>query len=308
MNSDNGGPRLSAPAADAILFLVALIWGLGFVITKLALGDMGPGQMISVRFGIAFIIMLIAQRKRLRFITRRTLLGGLAMGVFLTAGFWPQTLGMSQGADAGKAAFITGLNIVFVPFLSWMAFRRRPPGTALVAMAVALAGMALLTLDFRVSLIPSRADMYVLLCALAFAGHIVTTGIFARSEDPMLLTVIQFGFALLVSLMITGFTEGFGFAPSANNLLSCAYLGMLSTCAAFLLQTIGQRYTTPTHASLILVMESVFGSLFGVWLLRERLSAQMVLGCALIVAGILIGELGAQLAAWLRVRAAGVSD
>ena len=155
--------------------------------------------------------------------------------------------------------------------------------------------MALLTLDFRVSLLPSSADLYVLLCALAFAGHIVTTGVFARSEDPMLLTVVQFGVTLMISLAITGFTEGFAFAPSANNLLSCAYLGALSTCAAFLLQTIGQRYTTPSHASLILVMESVFGSLFGVWLLGERMSLQMVIGCALIVAGILVGELGAQI-------------
>lgn len=286
--------KISAPVADAILLLVAVVWGTGFVLVKFSLGTLGPGQIITLRFLVASVIMGLVLRGKLLRIPRATWAYGVLLGCILTGGSLLQTYGM-QEMSAGKNAFITGLYIVIVPFLSWLFFRKRPGARAYVAVLVALAGMALLTLDFSGPLALSSGDLLVLCSAFGFAGHIAFTGEgMRRGHDVMQLSFVQMAVTAVLCASVTATREGLDLVPrlNAQNVLACVYMGAVCTCLAFVLQTVGQKYTSDTHASLLLVTESVFGSLFGALFLAERMSMQNVLGCALIMAGILVAELG----------------
>ena len=184
--------------ADLGLLLVALLWGAGFLFTKRGLDYITPLWMMSMRFVGATIIMSIVFYKNFRKISKSDLKAGLIIGIFLYIAFATQTIGL-QYTSISNQAFLTATNVVFVPFLVWMVYKKAPDKFAFIGAALATVGIGLITLKEGLHL--NVGDMWTLACAVFFAGHIVSIGFFAKENDPIALTIVQFAVAAVLSLV-----------------------------------------------------------------------------------------------------------
>jgi drug/metabolite transporter (DMT)-like permease len=278
--------------ADLGLLLVTAIWGVTFVMVKEALAATGPLTFVALRFILAAAVVLPLLRLRIGRVTRVLARDGALVGCFLFVGYALQTAGL-QFTSASKAGFITGLSVVIVPLLEALALRRPPTPATLVGVALATSGLALLTLsgDFSVEL----GDLLVLGCALAFALHILSVHRYAGRHDALALTSAQIVAAALLNSLGALLFE----APTADQLLAvlpaALFTGLFATVAAFYLQTLSQRFTTPTHTALIFTMEPVFAGLFAFLVAGEQLGLAALAGCGLILIGMLVAQLGERL-------------
>ena len=273
--------------ADLGLLLVALLWGAGFLFTKRGLDYITPLWMMSMRFVGATIIMSIVFYKNFRKISKSDLKAGLIIGIFLYIAFATQTIGL-QYTSISNQAFLTATNVVFVPFLVWVVYKKAPDKFAFIGAALATVGIGLITLKEGLHL--NVGDMWTLACAVFFAGHIVSIGFFAKENDPIALTIVQFAVAAVLSLVSALMMEPLPAKIGSEAMLSVGYMVLASTLLAFLLQNICQKYTPSTHASLILSLESVFGTLVAVIFEGEMFNLQMAFGCITVFAAILLIE------------------
>lgn len=275
--------------ADLGLLFVALIWGSGFVFMKNTLETVPPMMIMTLRFGIAAILAAIVFRKNLKNISVDTVKAGCVIGFFLFTAFATQSVGL-QYINAGKQAFLTATNVIIVPFIYWLVKREQPDRYNFIAAFIMLIGIALLTTDFGAGFSFSTGDVLTLICAVLFACHIVSVGILTKKHDPLALTVIQLAFTAVFSLLSTLVLGDFSLDLPSESIFSTLYLGVFCSFLCFLLQTVSQKYTTSTHAAIIMSMESVFGSIFSIIFLGDRFTPMMIVGCLIIFFGIITAE------------------
>lgn len=289
--------------ADLGLLFVAFIWGLTFVMVQDAVNAYPVFAFLAARFTFALIglLPLIWRRRHdLRggragagVALPRQLLAGVLIGLFLFAGYGFQTSGLRFTTPA-KAGFITGLSVLIVPLLGILLLRERPRPAILAGVALAAAGLAPLSfgggaMDAGIN----PGDLLVLACAFSFAAHIFTIGRFAPRMNPLLLTITQIAVvALLAGLAALLFERPPFWPPRGQPLFAALFTGLLATALAFGLQTAAQRFTTATHTALIFATEPVFAAFASFLLIGERLTPAQLAGCALILAGMLLAELG----------------
>jgi len=276
--------------ADLALLLVAVIWGTGFIVTKNILSGITPLYMVAMRFAVATVIITVISLPKLKSIKFSDIKGGLIVGCMLFLGFATQTIGI-QYTTAGKSAFLTGTNVVMVPFIVWFIYKKRPDIYAIIAAVLCFVGVSLLTAGDEMGAI-GPGDLWALSCALFFALHIISTSIFVKKSDPAILTFLQFVVVTLLAFITAFVVEGPVVMPVGDSMLGVLYLGVFSTCAAFFIQTIAQKYTSATHAAIILSMEAMFGTLFGILILSEPFTFIMGLGCFVILMAIITAETG----------------
>lgn len=274
--------------ADLLLGLASLIWGFGFIGVHMSLeAQVTPFQVLTGRFLLATVLLAVIFPREVRRLTLPAAKSGAILGVVLFLSFTAQTIGL-QYTTPSKNAFITATNVIMVPFLYWMLQKQRPDGWSFAGAAVAMVGMTLLTLGEGITGF-NLGDGLTLLCAVIFAFQIVYLGKAAREHSPVQLNFMQMLVAFLLSAICMGI-EGAPIVWSAEGIFGVAYLGVMSTTVAFLLQSFGQKYTTATRAAIILSMESVFGTIFSVIFTGEILTPKMLLGCALMLLAVLITE------------------
>ncbi|MEG0733380.1 MAG: DMT family transporter [Vagococcus sp.] len=271
------------------LLTVAIIWGTGFVATAIGLDNYSPFQILAIRFSVAFIILLIMNIKRLKTISQKSFRRGTSLGVFLFLAFAFQTVGL-QFTTPSKNAFLTAVNVIIVPFLGFLIFRKKVPVKGVVGSFVTLIGIAMLSLTSSLGGI-NVGDVLTLVCAVFFALQIFVTDFFVTEEETWVLMLLQMGCAAVLSwlaILVTG--EGM---PSikVETVMPVLYLGIASTLIAYFLQTVSQKYTTSSQAAVILSTEAFFGMLGSVLLLGEQVSVNMLIGSIFIFIGILIVEL-----------------
>jgi drug/metabolite transporter (DMT)-like permease len=291
---------VSQRRADALLVLIAVIWGTTFTVVHQAVESFPPLALIALRFSLAaaiFVPLLIRQRATLG---RRGAIVGVGLGVLLFAGFATQTLGLQLTTPA-RAGFITGLNVALVPVLGLL-FGLRPPPRAVAGVAIAVIGLVILSWGCRLPWLgcaavataaPAqlRGDLLVLACAVAFALHIVAVSRWAIRlpvipvNTVQLLTVAALagGLALLVERPLP--------SPTAGVWIAALFLGLIATALVFALQLTLQRHTTATHTALIFALEPVFAALFSWLWIGELLTAAIWLGGGLMLLGVVIAEL-----------------
>jgi len=273
--------------ADLSLLLVAIFWGGGFIAVKGALDSLTPFYIMAMRFGISAIIMLLIFRKKVRHITKNELKVGSVVGLLLFLGFAAQTVGMKY-TTAGKNAFLTGTNVVIVPFLYWVISKKRPDTYSLISAFMCFIGIGMLTLDGGIHI--SLGDGLTLLCAVFFAAHIVSVGFFIEKVDAILLVIIQLSVAAVFSIIAALIYEPMPQPLSTDTMFAIGYLAIFSTMLAFFIQNVAQKYTTSTHAAIILCLESVIGSILSVIILNEIFTSKMILGCLTIFIAIITTE------------------
>lgn len=273
--------------ADLSLALVAIIWGTGFVASKVALdANLAPFQIMTYRFFISSVAMVILFWKEFKKIKLPVLKAGSLIGFFLFIAFAFQTIGL-QYTTPSKNAFITATNVVIVPFLYWILAKKRPDKYSLLGALLTVIGISFLTLDGDFAI--NSGDLLTLICALGFAMHITAISYYAEKYSPIQLTTIQMIVAFLFSVVAQLMTKNMAPITKSGG-LAILYLGIISTTIAFLIQNIAQKYTSATKTAIILSTEAVFGTLASVILLGEKLSLKMFMGCGIIFLAIIITE------------------
>jgi drug/metabolite transporter (DMT)-like permease len=274
--------------ADALLFLVTIVWGGTFVMVKDAVSSYPVFPFLTLRFGMATAALLIIGGGRLRRLGWRGVRAGILIGLCLFAGYALQTIGL-QYTSASKAGFITGLCVALVPILSALLLRRLPSPAAVIGVCLATVGLALLTLNHDLGM--AMGDVIVLGCAVSFALHIVAVSAFAPTMDPLGLTIVQVATVAVLSAGISLLAPEPFPVPGPSGLFAAGFTGILATAAAFAIQTSMQRFTTPTHTALIFAGEPVFAAVFGVLLAGDAMTAAAITGGVLIVVGTLVSEI-----------------
>ena len=274
--------------ADLSLLAVAVIWGGGFVAGKASLSGFSPMAVVALRFCGAALLSALLFFRILRKSDGRVIRHGLLLGVIQFAAQGIQLLGLKY-TTSGKQAFLIAGYVVLVPFLLWIIMRKRPAVSSFAAGVVALTGIALLSLNERLTM--GAGEILTLISTGAFALQLILIGLFAKEDNPIQLTFFQFIsagalasiFALIVGQPVIG--------AGREAVTGVIYLIVLNTVVAFIAQNVAQRYTKASHASLILSTESLFGFLASAVIYGEALSLRTAIGGLMILAAIFVSKL-----------------
>ncbi len=299
--------------SDLLLLLTAVIWGFAFVGQRAGTAHVGPFAFNATRFFIGGLVLLPvmvwSDRRRLTADRRpstahldppaseaadsavgrrRSLwLGGLLVGAVLFAAATLQQAGISF-TTAGKAGFITSLYVVIVPLLGVALGHRIGRATWLGALLAAV-GLYFLTMrpgELRMA----PGDLLVLLGAVLWAVHMLLLGRLSPGRDPARLAFVQFMTCAALSGLAALLFETTTAGGLRGALPAILFTGVLSVGVGYTLQVAGQRHAPPADTAIILSLEAVFAVLAGRLLLGEQLTARALIGCGLMLAGILISQ------------------
>lgn len=272
---------------EILLVLTAIIWGSGFVASAVALEHYTPYQILAGRFLVGAVILSLIFFKKLNKLKKSMLIKGALLGIFLYIAFALQTVGL-QFTTPSKNAFLTAVNVVIVPFIGFLLYKRKIDMYELSGALLAIVGIAILSL--KLSSDVNVGDLLTLGCAVGFAFHIFYTAKFVKTEDPVVLTIVQMVTAAIIGCIVVIFRGETSFSMESEGMMNLLYLGIFSTTIAFLMQTVAQKYITETKAAIILATESFWGMLFSVIILSEIMTSRMIIGALIILLAILISE------------------
>ncbi|MEA4891636.1 MAG: DMT family transporter [Peptococcaceae bacterium] len=273
--------------ARLALLAATLIWGSSFVIMKNTVATIPAHYLLAIRFTAACLLLSLLFYKQLTQINKSYLKEAGLMGLCLFLAYSFQTTGLT-GTTPGKNAFLTAVYCVIVPFLYWLADKKRPTLGNLLAAFLCLGGIGLVSLTEALTI--GQGDSRTLIGGLFFAAHLVCVTIFSREKNPMLITILQFAYCALFSWLTALFTEGPLPQVGSQELGGLVYLSVCCTAVALFLQNFGQKYVPPAQAALILSLEAVFGVIFSVLIYHETVSLRMFFGFLLIFGSILLSE------------------
>ncbi len=284
---------------DSLLLLTAVIWGVAFVAQRAGMEHVGPFTYNAVRFALGSLALLpvIALRRRTRATLPAAATGkpigalraGLLAGAILIFGASLQQIGLVY-TTAGKAGFVTGLYVVLVP-LSGLLWRQKTGWSAWTGAVLCVGGLFLLSVTSAFTV--ERGDLIVLAGSFFWAAHVQVVGWLSPRTDPVKLASVQFAVCAAASALGALFFE----QPRLDGILAAAvpilYGGLLSVGVAYTLQVVAQQHAPPSHAAILLSLESVFAALGGAVILGERLGARETVGCALMFAGMIVSQVPA---------------
>jgi len=283
------GEKWMTKLAKPMLFAAAFIWGSSFFIMKDALDELPVQYLLAIRFTAGAVLLGLFCWNKWRGLTADYLWRGAVIGAFLYLAYSIQTYGLALTTPS-KNAFLTSVYCVIVPFLYWAFAGVRPDRYHLLAALLCVAGVGMVSLSGDLSV--NRGDALTLACAVFYAAHIVAVAKVSQGRDIYLLTVFQFAFAGLYAWIGGAVFETFpaGALTRSSVLLPLAYLAVMATTVALLFQNVGQVWSDPASASVILSLESVFGVLCSVLFAGDQVSARMVAGFVLIFLAVVCSE------------------
>lgn len=274
--------------ADVYLFIVTIIWGSTFAITKSALSSLSSFNFLAIRFTIALLVSSLIFHKKFKNINLETFKYGLIIGSVLFFAYATQTIGLEY-TTASKSGFITGFCVVIVPVTLAIMTKVIPEKKIVLGVILAILGLAFLSLDSELSF--NLGDLLTLLGAFGYAFHIILVGKYTSKVDSTCLAIIQIGVVGILSTVFSLIFETPVVPTDLNIWIGILITAILATSLTFIVQNEMQQYTSATHAALIYSCEPVFGALFAYLLLGEVLTTKAILGCSLILLGTLIAEL-----------------
>ncbi len=304
------------PTSILILFLTAIIWGFAFVAQVSGGANLGTFYYNGIRFilgAVSLLPVIFIFERGEKGKNKITYLSGMVAGLILFTAANLQQWGINITGSSGKAGFLTALYTVIVPIFSAVFLKKRTNRNTWFGAILALVGLffilsgsmssgdtpfftAMLKIvtggrTFGGTLTIGFGDVVLLLCAVAFAVHIVFIDHFNSSINPIRFSCTQFFTVGILSLIIAFFTETITANAVQQALIPLLYGGIMSTGVAYTLQIIGQRGTHPTVSAIILSTESMFAAIGGALLLNERMTAAGYVGCVVILAGIMIAQI-----------------
>jgi drug/metabolite transporter (DMT)-like permease len=276
---------MSRRGAVLALWATCLIWGITFPLVKLALADASPMAFTAARFLLAALIISPALPRA----TAGEWRAGVVLGCLLMTGFGVQTVGI-QFTTPSRSGFITSLYIPFTPLVVLAAYRVLPDRLAGLGLGVAIGGMILLTRPEGGMGGLNAGDLLTLVCAAAFAVHLVATGHFARRYAPERLMVTQIAVAAVISSLLAVLVETPRFRPTPFLIGFTIYEAVLASVVAIRLQLAAQRVLPANYTALVYTLEPLIAAGASLALTGDRLGPIQWLGGALILAGSLLPE------------------
>lgn len=298
---------------NLLLLIAAFIWGVAFVAQSAGAEEVGPFTFLSLRsfLGAAVLLPFIAFRsvkaKRKNEMqnaqknARTLVIAGILCGIALCVASYFQQAGIAalqsqaqvdsaaaQDAISGKAGFITAMYILIVPLFGLFS-KKKVQGKLWISVGMGIIALYLLSVKEGFSV--SSGDVLLILCALMFAVHILVIDYYSPKVDGVKLACIQFFVTGLLALVPMLLIESPSFDSIKSAGLSIAYTGILSSGVGYTLQILGQKYTRPTVASLIMSLESVFAVLAGMVLSHEIPTSRESIGCVLMFTAIMLAQL-----------------
>ena len=271
-----------------LLLITTFFWGMTFTLVKEAIKQVDVFLFLSQRFLIASFLLVLFCLIQKRPVTFQILKRGILLGIFLFAAYAFQTVALRY-TTASNTGFLTGLSVVFVPFMG--AFLFGQPISKNVQWGVASATIGLFLLCTNGTWKINQGDILAALCAVCVAWHIILTGRFAPTGDIYWLTALQLSVVALLSTIIAGWSGHpilVWYPEIAWTLVICI---LFATLFAFLVQTHVQRLISPSHTALLFCMEPVFAALYAYWAANERLGLWGFIGAVLITAGMVISQI-----------------
>jgi drug/metabolite transporter (DMT)-like permease len=289
--------------ANLLMLVAAMIWGTAFVAQRASLDFIGPFLFTGLRFllGSAVVLALCLRpaasgsRSALSALVRSPSLAwpGALIGTVLAVAIVLQQTGLRYTLVA-NAGFISSLYVIVVPLVGVLLGHRTGAATWLGAV-LAVAGMYFLSVDE--SFVVQRGDFYQLGCAIVVSFQVLLIGRYARTQDALALSFVQYATCGAICLAAALVLEPIRASSIAAALPTIVYSGALSVGIGYTIQVIAQRDAAPAHAAVIFSMEGVFAALAGWLALGETLSSRAIGGCALMLAGLIVCQ-------WLPTRVA----
>lgn len=284
--------------SNILLLITAIIWGFAFVAQRLGMNHVGAFTFNGIRFSlgaISLMPLLVYQRKKAKEDNKKAFTGvksglvpGLILGCALFMGASLQQIGLVY-TTAGKAAFITGLYIALVPILGVFLKQKLHISTWL-GVSFAVVGLYFLSVTEGLSI--NKGDLLQFIGAFFWAFHILAIDHFTKKIDALLLSSIQFITCSILSLGVAIVFETITLSGIYEAGIPILYGGICSVGIAYTLQVVGQKHAKPSHAAIIMSMEAVFASIGGILILNESLSLRGYFGCSLMLAGMLLSQVG----------------
>ncbi|MBP1574277.1 MAG: DMT family transporter [Oscillospiraceae bacterium] len=289
-----------AMLGNLCLILTALIWGCAFVAQSVGMEYVEPITFNGIRCIIGGIVLIIANLafdsikkkngtyKKPEISEQKELIkSGIICGIIIFFASTIQQIGISQ-TTVGKAGFISVLYILIVPFFGLL-MKQKLPKMIWICCALAVAGLYLLCMNE--SLLICNGDLVILISAVAYAVHILAIGHFAPKVDCVKLSCLQFLVCGVISVAVMFIFEKPNLQNILNAWLPIIYAGALSGGVGYTLQTVAQKWTKPSVASLLMSLESVFAVLAGAVILHQIPSLREAVGCILMFISIIIIQL-----------------
>ena len=282
------GAALTKYKGELLMLITAIMWGSGFVGMAMGLEHFTVFQLMAGRFTLATILLCIIFYKKLRLFNWSIIWKGALLGGILFFAFVLQTYGLSYTSPS-KNAFLTSINVLIVPIIAFIVYKRGFDRYEVIAAIIAVVGIGFLSLtdSFTIQI----GDFLSILCAIVFAFDIFYTNVFVKKEDALALTIVQFITASILSIIGVIILGEVPTKISGEGFFILLYLAVFCTLVAYVCQNIGMQYANPTKSAIILSMEALFGTLFSVWILHELLTGRMIVGCVLILIAVLFAEI-----------------
>jgi drug/metabolite transporter (DMT)-like permease len=278
--------RRSTLLATAALLGTTAAWGSTFFMIKDLLDRVPTLDFLAVRFTIAGLVMLAIAHRAVLGLERRTVRRALIVGAIYGVAQILQTAGLAHTA-ASVSGFITGMYVVCTPLLAALLLRTRITAMTWGAVALATAGLAVLTLN-GVSVGYGEALTFV--AAMLYALHIVSLGAWSTARDALGMSVVQLLVIAVICLVATA-PDGLVLPATGRDWAAVVYMALVAGALGLLAQTWAQSQLSPTRTAIIMSMEPVFAALFAVLLGGEEVELRMVLGGAMVLAAMLLVEL-----------------
>lgn len=283
---------LNYKLAALFILIASMLFGIGYILSVFALEQgLSPLNLIAGRMFIASLLINIVFLNKVKSITKKEVVAGFVLGSLLFGVFAFQIIGL-QYTTASISAFISSIYVVFIPFIHWAYYKKAPNRYSNIGTLLTIIGVGLISLNdgFHISL-----GIILTLISTIFASfQIFYVEIFSKKYDPVTLTVVMLNTCFIVSFLFSIFThnsyESITSIFNFSNIIIILLLGIISTMLPYSLQNIGQKYISATKASLIMSTEAIFGTVFSIIILNDKLGLKMILGCFLIILAIVISE------------------
>ncbi|MBN2297472.1 MAG: DMT family transporter [Deltaproteobacteria bacterium] len=290
--------NISVVKSDSLLLSTAIIWGFAFVAQRLGMDYVGPFIFNGVRFALGALVLLPFILRNSYCTNKDTIqdspqvkkigiYGGIMAGIALFSGASLQQVGLVY-TTAGNAGFITGLYVVIVPIMGIFLRHKTNTGTWTGAF-LASGGLYLLSVTEQLTI--AFGDLLVLIGAFFWAGHVLIIGWLSPRLDSFRLALMQYTACSVLSIMVSFMIEDTTLYSLVQACIPIFYGGVMSVGIAYTLQVIAQKDAHPAHAAIILSLEAVFAAVGGWMILDEVFTPRELLGCALMLSGMLLSQL-----------------
>jgi drug/metabolite transporter (DMT)-like permease len=280
-------PRRTTLLATGALLAVTACWGSTFFLIHDLLERVPTLDFLAIRFAIASLTLILLAPRALGRLTRESRRQAVVLGCLYGGAQILQTAGLAE-TPASVSGFITGMYVVATPVFAALILRTRIGGITWAAVAVAMVGLGVLTLG---GLSVGYGEALIFVAAMIYALHIVGLGAWSTPQEALGMSIVQLVVITVICTLCTA-PNGIVLPTRLDDWLSILYMAVFAGAAAMIGQTWAQAHLPPTRAAIIMSMEPVFAALFAVLLGGESMTLRMVFGGLLVLAAMLMAELG----------------